>query len=111
MRYFCTDQSAARASRSTALAPVAAAGGPVAFTIDWEAVEWLWSLDGYPSDPRYADFHRKSLRGAPPVVDRRRALRPEPRPRRAPASRRREFVAAVAERARALRRRARPPRA
>ena len=36
------------------------------FAIDWEAVQWLWSLKGYPSDPLHADFHRKSLRGARP---------------------------------------------
>ena len=36
------------------------------FAIDWEAVQWLWSLAGYPSDPLHADFHRKSLRGARP---------------------------------------------
>ena len=40
--------------------------GPTAFPIDWEAVQWLWSMDGYPSDPLYADFHRKSLRGCRP---------------------------------------------
>ena len=49
-----------------ALTPVAAGGETVAFPIDWEAVTWLWSLDGYPSDPAFADFHRKSLRGARP---------------------------------------------
>src|SRR5262249_11094804 len=39
------------------------AAGPVALPIDWEAVSWLWSLDGYPSDPAYAQFAGKSLRG------------------------------------------------
>ncbi len=47
-----------------ALAPSGGRLGPVAFTIDWEAISWLWSLDGYPSDPSHTDFHRKSLRGA-----------------------------------------------
>jgi 1,4-alpha-glucan branching enzyme len=37
--------------------------GPVAFPIDWEAVSWLWSLDGYPSAPEHAMFAGKSLRG------------------------------------------------
>jgi 1,4-alpha-glucan branching enzyme len=60
--WFCTDQSAHEAPEA-ALAPVRTAEGPVAFTIDWEAVSWLWSLDGYPSDPAYADFHRKSYGG------------------------------------------------
>ncbi len=62
---FCTDQSA-HEEPLAALTPVATPGGPVALTIDWEAVGWLWSMDGYPSDPAYADFHRKSLRGARP---------------------------------------------
>jgi 1,4-alpha-glucan branching enzyme len=60
--WFCTDQSAHEAPEA-ALRPVRTAEGPVAFTIDWEAVSWLWSLQGYPSDPGYADFHRKSLGG------------------------------------------------
>ena len=37
--------------------------GRVALPIDWEAVGWLWSLDGYPSDPAHAQFAGKSLRG------------------------------------------------
>jgi 1,4-alpha-glucan branching enzyme len=65
LRYFCTDQSSFEEPLA-ALAPVAAAGDTVGFAIDWEAVQWLWSLDGYPSDPLYADFHRRSLRGARP---------------------------------------------
>ena len=63
--YFCTDQSA-HEPPTAALAPVATGAGPLAFTIDWEAVQWLWSLEGYPADPVFADFHRKSLRGARP---------------------------------------------
>jgi 1,4-alpha-glucan branching enzyme len=35
----------------------------VALPIDWEAVSWLWALDGYPSDSTYAQFDGKSLRG------------------------------------------------
>ena len=64
-----------------------------------------------PSDPLHADFHRKSLRGRAAVGDRRRALRPGPRRPSAPAQQAREFVAAVAERLDALRRRARARRA
>ncbi|HET9163968.1 MAG TPA: 1,4-alpha-glucan branching protein domain-containing protein, partial [Solirubrobacterales bacterium] len=37
--------------------------GPTALPIDWEAIAWLWSLDGYPSDPEHAQFAGKSLRG------------------------------------------------
>jgi len=60
--WFCTDQSAHEAALE-ALAPVATEAGPVALPIDWEAIQWLWSLDGYPSDPAHAQFAAKSLRG------------------------------------------------
>ena len=62
VRWFCVDQSA-QLGPLEALAPVATDAGPVALPIDWEAVSWLWSLDGYPSDPAYAQFAGKSLRG------------------------------------------------
>ena len=61
IEHFCVDQSRFEPA-AAALRPIAT-DGPVAFPIDWEAISWLWSLDGYPSDPRYVDFHRKSLRG------------------------------------------------
>ncbi|HET7574418.1 MAG TPA: hypothetical protein VFJ99_04820, partial [Solirubrobacterales bacterium] len=51
--WFCVDQSA-HADPLDALVPVATAAGPVALPIDWEAISWLWSLDGYPSDPAHA---------------------------------------------------------
>ncbi len=59
---FCVDQTA-HSGGVAPLTPIATAAGPVALPIDWEAVSWLWSLSGYPSDPAYADFHRKSMRG------------------------------------------------
>jgi 1,4-alpha-glucan branching enzyme len=62
VRWFCVDQTAHSGSLD-ALTPVATEAGPVALPIDWEAVSWLWSLDGYPSDPAYAQFAGKSLRG------------------------------------------------
>ncbi|HEX7246052.1 MAG TPA: 1,4-alpha-glucan branching protein domain-containing protein [Solirubrobacterales bacterium] len=62
VRWFCVDQSA-HAGSLDALAPVATEAGPVALPIDWEAIQWLWSLDGYPSDPAHAQFAGKSLRG------------------------------------------------
>jgi 1,4-alpha-glucan branching enzyme len=62
---FCLDLSALEAPLD-ALAPLITPAGVQAFAIDWEAVSWLWSPDGYPSDPSHADFHRKSLRGARP---------------------------------------------
>jgi 1,4-alpha-glucan branching enzyme len=60
--WFCVDQSA-HETPLQALAPVRTPAGPVALPIDWEAIGWLWSLDGYPSDPAHAQFAGKSLRG------------------------------------------------
>jgi 1,4-alpha-glucan branching enzyme len=60
--WFCVDQSRHREPLD-ALAPVATEAGPVALPIDWEAIQWLWSLSGYPSDPAHAQFAGESLRG------------------------------------------------
>lgn len=62
VRWFCVDQSAHEGPLD-ALTPIATAAGPTALPIDWEAIQWLWSLDGYPSDPAHAQFAGKSLRG------------------------------------------------
>ncbi len=62
VEWFCVDQSA-HDEPLEALAPVATQAGPVALPIDWEAISWLWSLGGYPSDPAHAQFAGKSLRG------------------------------------------------
>jgi 1,4-alpha-glucan branching enzyme len=62
VRWFCVDQSE-HADPIDALAPVRTAAGPVALPIDWAAISWLWSLEGYPSDPAHAQFAGKSLRG------------------------------------------------
>jgi 1,4-alpha-glucan branching enzyme len=62
VRWFCVDQSE-HATSLDALSPVATEAGPAALPIDWEAIQWLWSLDGYPSDPAHAQFAGKSLRG------------------------------------------------
>jgi 1,4-alpha-glucan branching enzyme len=107
LRCFCVDQSA-HEEPLAALAPVVTPAGPVALTIDWEAISWLWSLDGYPSDPVHADFHRKSMRGARPW-----SIGGDPYdPWAAEATARRQgaaFVAAAAERLQAFHaRRARP---
>ena len=91
LRFFCTDQSASERPLD-ALAPVRAGAGLVAFTLDWEAVELVWSQGGYPSDP--------GLRRVPPGLDggnapvgdrrgsrttrRRRALGPSATPSRSP---------------------------
>lgn len=65
LRCFPVDQSA-HTEPLEALAPVATAAGVLGLTIDWETVSRLWSLDGYPSDPGHADFHRQSMSGARP---------------------------------------------
>jgi 1,4-alpha-glucan branching enzyme len=62
LRFFCVDQSA-REPPLDALAPARAGSGLVAFTLDWAAVELVWSGHGYPSDPRHAEYHRLSMEG------------------------------------------------
>ncbi len=62
VEWFCTDQSAFETA-DEALAPVRTEAGPLAFTIDWQAVSWLWQMDGYPSWPGYLDFHALSMNG------------------------------------------------
>jgi 1,4-alpha-glucan branching enzyme len=62
VEWFCVDQSR-HEEPLAALRPVATEAGPVALPIDWEAISWLWDLSGYPSDPTYAQFDGKSLRG------------------------------------------------
>ncbi|HEY7150552.1 MAG TPA: 1,4-alpha-glucan branching protein domain-containing protein [Solirubrobacterales bacterium] len=63
LEFFCVDQSAFEGELE-ALAPVRSSAGPVAFTLDWDAVQLVWSERGYPSDPAYAEFHRQSLEGS-----------------------------------------------
>ncbi len=100
VRWTCLDQSAHEAP-GAALRPLAL--GPVTgFAIDWEAIEWLWSLRGYPSDPVYADFHRKSLRGCRPWSIGGGAYEPQRAAERA-REQGRAFAAAVADRLRAYR--------
>ena len=60
--YTCLDQSRHQTGVE-ALTPVALPGGPVAFTIDWPAVELVWSRQGYPSAPEYLEYHRLSGEG------------------------------------------------
>ncbi len=107
LRFFCADQSAGEPPLA-ALAPARARAGLVAFTLDWEAVELVWSQSGYPSDPAYAEFHRLSTEGMrlwsiggdpyDPAAARARA-----------ESQAGEFAAAVAERLRAFRERRNKP--
>ena len=97
--WFCVDQSEG-AEPLEALAPVRTPAGPVALPIDWEAISWLWSLDGYPSDPAHAQFAGKSLRGI--RIWRVGGGAYEPAAAAAAARRQAaEFLAAAAERLRA----------
>jgi len=59
----CLDQSPFERGRE-AFAPMLLPGGPVAFTIDWPAVELVWSHGGYPSAPAYLEYHRLSGEGS-----------------------------------------------
>jgi len=96
--WFCIDQSA-HTEPLEALAPVATEAGPVALPIDWGAISWLWSLDGYPSDPAHAQFAGKSLRGI--RIWKVGGGAYEPAAAEAAARRQgEEFLAAVAERLR-----------
>lgn len=101
IRYFCVDQRR-HENGDAALAPVATGAGPVAFTIDWPTVELAWSWGGYPSDPCYSEFHRKSHHGM-----RLWSIGGEPHdPERAAARAREqaaEFAAAVGRRLRGYR--------
>jgi 1,4-alpha-glucan branching enzyme len=100
VEWFCVDQSAHEPSLA-ALTPIATEAGPVALPIDWEAVSWLWSLDGYPSDPSYAQFAGKSLRGT--RIWRIGGGGYDPVAAEAAARRQAgEFLAAIAERLRAF---------
>jgi 1,4-alpha-glucan branching enzyme len=102
LRYFLVDQS--RQEPAAAAMRPAESRGMTAFTIDREVVDWLWSMDGYPSDPGYADFHRKSLRGTRPWAISGRPYDPDAAATRAVAQAD-EFALAVAERLDAHRRR------
>jgi 1,4-alpha-glucan branching enzyme len=62
VRYFCVDQSAHERGLA-ALAPVATPAGPVAFTIDWEAIAWLWAPGGYPAHPAHTNSFHATDRG------------------------------------------------
>jgi 1,4-alpha-glucan branching enzyme len=94
--YFCTDQSSHEPPLA-ALRPAATEAGVTAFPIDWEAVRWLWSWEGYPSDPGYVDFHSKSLRGCRPWTISGEPYDPDAAAARA-GEQGRAFAGAVAER-------------
>ncbi|MDQ2622016.1 MAG: DUF1957 domain-containing protein, partial [Actinomycetota bacterium] len=96
VEWFCVDQSRHHAG-DDCLAPVRTPGGPLAFTLDWTAISWLWDMQGYPSWPGYRDFHRLSMNGV-------HIFRIDGEPYDAEAARNRateqagEFLAAASER-------------
>ncbi len=107
LRFFCSDQSA-HEEPGAALAPARAGAGMVAFTLDWEAIELVWSADAYPSDSAYAEFHRLSMQGTRLWAIGGGAYDPDAATARAEGHARR-FCAAIRERLVAFReRRGRP---
>lgn len=62
IEWFPVDQSRYETGEE-ALEPIRTGAGPLAMTIDWTAVSWVWDMEGYPSWPGYRDFHRKSMLG------------------------------------------------
>jgi 1,4-alpha-glucan branching enzyme len=62
VRAFCVDQTDAWGLGSLDhLEPVRTGAGPVALPVDWQTVSLVWGQDGYPSDPRYRDYHGKTV--------------------------------------------------
>jgi 1,4-alpha-glucan branching enzyme len=65
VRTFCVDQS--YVSGFDHLRPVATEAGPVAVPIDWRTVELVWNdRAGYPADPTYRDYHRRTIHDLKP---------------------------------------------
>ena len=65
VRAFCVDQSVVPGFDH--LRPVATAAGPLAVPIDWQTIELIWDEQaGYPSDPAYRDYHRRTVHDLKP---------------------------------------------
>jgi len=101
IEFFCTDQSRHEPD-GAALAPVATGAGVAAFTLDWPTIERVWSWGGYPADPAYTEFHRKSFHGMRLWSIAGGAYDPDAAAERA-REQAAEFCAAVAERLRNFR--------
>lgn len=95
IEHLCVDRSSYERPGES-MRPIAA-GAATAFPIDWEAIGWLWSMSGYPSDPGHADFHRKSMRGCRPWAIDGSPYDPAAASRRA-SEQAREFARAIAAR-------------
>jgi len=67
VRVFCVDQTDVHERGAPEhLEPVATEAGPVAVPLDWQTVELVWGAEGYPSDPRYRDYHGRTLHDLKP---------------------------------------------
>ncbi len=65
VRWFCVDQSAVAGFDH--LRPVATEAGPLAVPIDWRTIELVWDEPtGYPADPAYRDYHRRTAHDLKP---------------------------------------------
>jgi 1,4-alpha-glucan branching enzyme len=68
VRAFCVDQTAhyPRGAHEH-LEPVLTQAGPVAVPIDWQTVELVWNDEsGYPANPVYRDYHRRTIHDLKP---------------------------------------------
>ncbi len=63
VRAFCVDQTGVHGEGAAeALEPVMTPAGAAAVPIDWLTVELVWNATtGYPADPGYRDYHRRTL--------------------------------------------------
>jgi 1,4-alpha-glucan branching enzyme len=68
VRAFCVDQTSAHGRGAPEhLEPVLTQAGPVAVPVDWQTVELVWSdRSGYPIDPVYRDYHRRTVHDLKP---------------------------------------------
>jgi 1,4-alpha-glucan branching enzyme len=65
VRAFCVDQTPVPGFDH--LRPVATEAGPLAVPIDWATVELVWDeRAGYPADPAYRDYHRRTVHDLKP---------------------------------------------
>ena len=67
VRAFCVDQTEAWGHGAPDhLEPVATPSGSVAVPLDWQTVELIWGVSGYPSHRHYRDYHGRTLHDLKP---------------------------------------------
>ena len=68
VRAFCVDQTAVHGRGSLEhLEPITCEAGPVAVPLDWQTVELVWNdTAGYPVNPAYRDYHRRTIHDLKP---------------------------------------------